>query len=211
MREEQAAVRVHQPPLAVVLLRAEKSAGVELRSLRPAAIPVPILRAGLCGEFLGLGLPALSQFRQRMGFSGPVLVLELAEGVNERKERGGIPGPRGRGCVGAGGADVVHLENAGLFRPVHEEQDLGDIRGIDGTRTAGGHRIAPHAKQLAAQRIIAGAPQGDLQRAALAGAERECAVDTVPRAIGSRVVNAAIQGAAGGACVFHFHRHLSEG
>ena len=63
MREEQAAVRVNQPPLAVGFLRAEKSAGLKLRSVGPAAILVPILRAGLRGEFLGLALPPLLEFR----------------------------------------------------------------------------------------------------------------------------------------------------
>ena len=133
-----------------------------------------------------------------MSFSWPILVLVLAERVDERKKRGGIGRPRGWGDVGASGAEPVNLEGAGFFWLVHEEQNLGDIRGVDGAGTTAGHRIAPHAEELATQRFIAGTPQFDLQGAALTRVECDRPIDTIFRAIGSGVVNAAIQGAAGG-------------
>ena len=63
---------------------------------------------------------------------------------------------------------------------------------------------------LPPKRVVAGAPQSDLQRAALAGVERNGAVDTVLRAIGTGVIYAAIQGGAGGARVLHLHRDLGK-
>ena len=98
MGKKQVAVGVYQPPLGGDLFGAEKSAGLQLRPLGPAAVLVPIARAGLSGEFCRFGCAMLLQLCQGMGFSGPVLVLVLAEGIDEGKKRVGIVGPGGRWC-----------------------------------------------------------------------------------------------------------------
>ena len=89
VREEEPAVWVHEPPLAVHLLGAEEPRGLQLRTLRPAA---PLVGAGnralpVRGEPGLLRAPRLLKVLLVMHLPRPVVVLELPEAVHERQER----------------------------------------------------------------------------------------------------------------------------
>ena len=99
-----------------------------------------------------------------MRLAGPVLVLVLAKRVNEREEWIGVRRPRGRRPVSAGGADLGDLENAVLGRLVHVDQQLGDVLRINRAVAAGRERIAQHAGELSAERVLMPSRQRDHHR-----------------------------------------------
>ena len=211
VREEQAAVRVDQPPLAADLLGAEEAGGVELRAGQRAAVAVPILRAGLRGEFLRLLLAPGREVGERMRLAGPVLVPVLAERVYEREKRIGVRHPGGRRRVSAGGADAGDLEEVVGRRLGHEDEHLRDVRRINRTLPAGRDRVAHHAEEFSVERIVGCAAQRNLQCAGLAGAERQRAGEAMVHAVGARIIHAAMDGDRLGACVPDFERDLAEG
>ena len=78
--------RIYQPPLPVNFLCTETSRCFKLRAVRPTAIPVPAVGAGMGGKILFLILACLGEFLIRMNLAGPVAVFELPVFVHERKK-----------------------------------------------------------------------------------------------------------------------------
>ena len=86
VRPEQMPVGRHEPPLPLDLFRVEPAGALELRTIQPSAVSVPVFRAGIrlqIGFFVG---DFLREFIVRVDLSRPVFVLELPVAVDEREE-----------------------------------------------------------------------------------------------------------------------------
>ena len=132
VREEQPAIRVHQPPFALHLLRAEEAGRPQARAGGPASKSVPIPGAGPAGKFLGLRLAPRLEVRDRFGLARPILVPVLAEGVYEGKELVGVLDPRRGRLVGARRANVPDVEQVVVAGLADEDDQLGDAARING-------------------------------------------------------------------------------
>ena len=173
VREEQPAFRVHQPPFALHLLRAEEACRLELRTSGPAAELVPVLRAGPAGKFFGFRLATGLEVGDRFDLARPVFVTVLAEGVYEGKERIGILNPRRGRLVGARRANVPDVEEVVGAGLADEDDQLGDAARINGARAARPHGVASHPKELSPQRIVPRPLQRHRQTALLPRPERQ--------------------------------------
>ena len=194
MADEELAVRIDEPPFAVVFHRAEEARGLKGRAVRPAAPLVPAGRAWMSGQILFLQRDAGDEIGGVLHLSGPVAMDELAVCVDEREEflrldtLGFVAGVF---VMGDDGFDFK-FDREGRREAEHEEAD--DIRRIDGfRRTAHGAAdfdgIAAHAEQFDGHfRILAG--DRNRQRATLAGGQFDGFLQAVRPSVRSRIIHA---------------------
>src|SRR6185369_10384436 len=105
MGKKEAAAGVHHPPLAVYLLRPEKTGGFQLRAQSSSTVLVPIFWPRLRGNVFCFQFAPSLQVRNRFDLSRPVPVLVLSECVDAREKRIGIRHPSGGRLVDSGGAN----------------------------------------------------------------------------------------------------------
>ena len=192
--DEELAVRIDEPPFAVVFHRAEEACGFEGRAVCPAAPLVPSGRAWMSFQILILQCDTRDEIGGVLHLSGPVTMDELAVCVDEREEflrldtLGFVAGVF---VMGDDGFDFK-FDREGRREAEHKEAD--DIRRIDGfRRTAHGAAdfdgIAAHAEEIDGHfRVFAG--DRNRQRAALSGGQFDGLLQAVHPAVRSRIVHA---------------------
>ena len=207
--EEQAAVRVHQPPFALVFFRAEKAGGLELRAGPPAPEFVPFFRPRPGGQVRGFGGAFGRQIGQRLRFARPILVAVLAKRVNKRKKRRGVGGPGGRRGVVAGGMNIGDGEELILLGFGHEYQQLRHVGGIHGVRSAARDRVALHAEESAFEFVVRRSFQHHVEFALLSRRQGHFPVGAMVLAIRPRIIRAAGDGDGIGTGVFDRKNNLA--
>src|SRR5205085_10543765 len=98
-----------------------------------------------------------------MNFTRPILMAVLTEGVDEGKEGIRICDPGCGSSVSAGRANAFDFKYVIACGFADEDQQLGNIAGVDCPRTAAWrNRVTPHPEQFAVQSIVTGALQRNL-------------------------------------------------
>ena len=191
VREEQPAIRVHQPPFALHLFRAEKAGRLELWTSGPAPILIPIFRAGQTSQVFGFCLATALEVGVRFDLARPIFVAVLAKGVDKGEEGVGIRNPRGGRLVAACRANILNPEEMVRAGLADEDEQLGDATRIDAARAASPHGIASHPKELSPELIICSPRQRHPQTARLPRLERQRVRHAVVGAVGARVIHPA--------------------
>ena len=198
MADEKFAVRIDEPPFAVVFHGAEEACGFKGRAVRPAAPLVPTFRTRMSFQILILQCDTGDKIGGVLHLSGPVTMDELAVGVDEREEilrldlLGVVAG------VFVMRDDAFHFHVDWERRRETEDQEANDVCRIDRFRGAAHgaadfDRIAAHSKKFDGHFLFFSG-DGNRQRAAFAGGEFDGFLQAVGLSVGSRIVNAEADG-----------------
>lgn len=144
VRPEQAALGIDQPPLSLMLLRAEEPGRFELRAGQPAAVLIPFGGAGMLCQVGGLFLTPLGQIAVAVDLARPLLVHVLPIAVDHREQPRKIGRQRNRGR--AAGADIRHFEEMIGIGFGDEDPQLADAGRIEQAIARDAAGIAPHPK-----------------------------------------------------------------